>query len=689
MNPSEEQLLVLDELSKDKSIIIRAVPGAGKTTQILFLVEQFYDKSTLVLTYNSRLRASTKLRISDLNVDFIYEPHVHTYHSFAQYAFQEECHTDRGIHKIINEDLPLKRQVDYDILILDECQDMTPLYFKIIRKIWNSNMILVILGDEYQAIYGYNKADPRFLTLADKLFRGSNRQFEHMKLSVSYRLPRPITDFINNCIIFENRIQPSPFKTGSLYQKPTYIVADAFSKKFHQDIFTRISSFLRSGYHPDDIFILCPTTKMKGKEDKGQRGPVQLLANYLCLTRICECQKNKGNPCSCPTCCICDKDRCSHNINVFVPTSDDSAINDQDVANKIVFCTFHKSKGLERKIVIVLGFDASYHKYFNKDDSDTQCCNPLYVALTRASEKLIIVQSGAPLPYIDQKLINEYATVEVQHDHTPKKIQNRKDTGKILFPSTITMHVPSDVLIKVRDMIVEDIRRESENMIKLNSRHKQPDTVEIVCDITGNFVTGLFALEHGIVNDDGENEIFGPEQKPEQYDKDLVEHLLKKTTSWTSNQSGFIFKKVQIKNFNWVTPMQATKMKNRIIKTIPKKCLVEIPISAANLKLSGHNISIFGRMDIVDQNNKIIWEIKCVEKFTDAHFVQLATYKYINMVNQDYIGWRYFLYNVKNNQISQIIIDDKKLVKMIEYLIEQKYTSQLTTSDEHFLAQNI
>lgn len=49
--------------------------------------------------------------------------------------------------------------------------------------------------------------------------------------------------------------------------------------------------------------------------------------------------------------------------------------------------TFHQAKGLERKIVIVLGFDDSYNKYFNRSNiNNNEIANPVYVAVSRASE---------------------------------------------------------------------------------------------------------------------------------------------------------------------------------------------------------------------------------------------------------------------------------------------------------------
>ena len=58
--------------------------------------------------------------------------------------------------------------------------------------------------------------------------------------------------------------------------------------------------------------------------------------------------------------------------------------------NKVVFMSFNKSKGLERKIVFVFSVDG-YFDFINKS-VDNLIPNILYVALTRSLEHLVIIQ---------------------------------------------------------------------------------------------------------------------------------------------------------------------------------------------------------------------------------------------------------------------------------------------------------
>ena len=51
---------------------------------------------------------------------------------------------------------------------------------------------------------------------------------------------------------------------------------------------------------------------------------------------------------------------------MYVPVSDDEVLDQDVMRGKLVFSTFHQTKGLQRKAVLVFNFDESYYKYYNK-----------------------------------------------------------------------------------------------------------------------------------------------------------------------------------------------------------------------------------------------------------------------------------------------------------------------------------
>ena len=201
---------------------------------------------------------------------------------------------------------------------------------------------IALIGDSHQTIYGYNGSDSRFLSLADRLFKSSGINFCEwacMKLTVSHRLSRNV---INLLMLLNKNITIVSKKQAN--QKIRYIVCNTFSSRPLNEVLYYISK----GYSYSDILILAPSTK--------------------CLKKLINDLSDRGLPIY-----------CGQHESGFYSES------------KIVCCTFHQAKGLERKVVIILNFDSSYYKYFNKISSGQECSNELYVAITRSSDQLSLI----------------------------------------------------------------------------------------------------------------------------------------------------------------------------------------------------------------------------------------------------------------------------------------------------------
>ena len=96
---------------------------------------------------------------------------------------------------------------------------------------------------------------------------------------------------------------------------------------------------------------------------------------------------------------------------MYVPHSDDEKIDADILKGKLVFSTFHQVKGLERKIVLIMGFDSSYSTYY--DRITLKCPNSIYVATTRAKEKLILLHQHDRefLPYLNVEKLHTTCNV--------------------------------------------------------------------------------------------------------------------------------------------------------------------------------------------------------------------------------------------------------------------------------------
>lgn len=384
LNASNEQQQIITQI-QTKNIVVQAAAGSGKTTTICFMAKKYPNKRFLVLTYNKRLKFETREKIVSFgltNVD------VQNYHSFCCSKYNVQGYTD----EIIKSSLEMYstghlqyNPYSYDVIVIDEAQDLTDLYFKLVNMIFEQNILknqckLCVIGDINQTIYGFNGADERFMKYANTIFK-SNGSWILLPLTTSYRLSQKMCDFINNCTMW-NSGQPkinSGVTTSSGY-RPRYLFCDAFSPELTREITQYYLGKKEFGYTFDDIFVLAPSIQ-------SENSPVKMFSNYLSL---------------------------ESGIPVYVPTSDEERLDINDIKGKIVFATFHQVKGLERKCIIVFGADSSYFYYYNPDVDRSKCPNEFHVAFTRTSERMTVVHHYRKdfLNFINNSLIEQYCYTE-------------------------------------------------------------------------------------------------------------------------------------------------------------------------------------------------------------------------------------------------------------------------------------
>jgi hypothetical protein len=356
---SEEQYNIIQNIINNNNIIVDSVAGSGKTTTSLQIGTYNCDKSILLLTYNSRLKTETRLKVEELKKNNInIKMEVHSYHSFNVKYYNKTNYTDVGIVQTLKKNIPINKHIEYQILILDEAQDITETFYKFICKIFkdtcNEFTQLCILGDKNQSIFDFNNADNRYLTFANKIFNFNTKLWTITNLSTSYRITTQISNFINKHMLSYERLKA--IKNGKTIK---YMIIDTY--KDHLSIYKQINNLVNGQYKYtySDIFILAPSVK-------SETTPIKLLANYLSIIK---------------------------NINIYVSSDDNEIIDEELVKNKLVITTFHQVKGLERKIVFVTNFDNSYFEYYKKSANINRliCPNELYVSCTRALEILYLV----------------------------------------------------------------------------------------------------------------------------------------------------------------------------------------------------------------------------------------------------------------------------------------------------------
>lgn len=446
---SDEQRVIFDHIREGKNVVVDACAGSGKSTTILSIATFMPNHNFIQLTYNSMLCAEIKTKADQLGLTNI---SIYTYHSLAVKYYSSAGYTDTMIRRVLNHNMPPRTPIPrFHILVIDETQDMTMLYFKLVVKFAKDHgrfIQLLILGDFMQGLYEFKGADTRFLTSAPEIWAGFHLlytpHFVKCTLKMSYRITRQMADFVNDVMLGEKRLHacknggPVVYLRRSVYDAEKYVV-------YH---ITRLLS--EGGVSPDDIFVL-------GSSVKGARSAIRKMENALV---------EKNVPC-------------------HVPMMETEKIDERVIQGKVVFSTFHSVKGRQRKYVFVMGFDQSYFKFFARNLPIHVCPNTLYVACTRATHGLVVIENhnkreDRPLtflkmthsemqqrPYIEFKGLPQ----TVFHGDDDDKNKGLNATKHYITPTELIKFIPESVIEKILHIVekifVKISAEENESMIEI------------------------------------------------------------------------------------------------------------------------------------------------------------------------------------------------------------------------------
>jgi hypothetical protein len=600
---SVEQQTVVDCINNNNNCIVDSVAGSGKTTTIFHIASSLTDLKILLLTYNAKLKLETRNKIESLQLNNL---EAHNYHSFGVKYYSTKCNNDHGLINVVNDDIKSNKQYFYDLVILDESQDMTPLYYQFITKIMNdmhnTKVLICVFGDKFQSIYDFNKADNRFIIFADNLFPWLKYKWMKEKLSISFRMTIQIAEFINKCALHENRIKA--LKSGT---RAKYIICNTFSPyALYQEL-----EYYINMYGCEHIFVLAPSVR-------SDKSPIRTLANFA--------SKKK--------------------INIYVPNNDDEKIDEDIIKNKVVFSTFHQVKGLERKVVLIFGFDNSYFVYYKKNAKTNICPNEIYVALTRPIECLVLFHHYTN-DYLEFLNINEIkkTTIFIEKNHLSVKKQTGTKSNTVHI-NELTRYIPSIVLNKCMELLKYNIvTTKSKNYINIPVKTTQKGTFEIVSELTSVAVPAYYQyvktnkitiFDRLIV--DGTQLVLNIKTP-----KDILEL----SNKYCSKESGYTYKLNQITDYSWLSQKNLNACIVRLEKHISIEAKYEVPVLYLDEK---YKKLLHGNINCSDK--RINWMFKCVEKLTSEQLIQFAIYAYINELTNDNKTYK-LLIAQKNKLLSQ------------------------------------
>lgn len=726
--PSKEQRSIVNAI-KTKNVKVNAVAGSGKTTTICMMAKEIKE-NFLLLTYNKRLKSETKYRVAQNGLQNI---HVHNYHSFCFNKYLVHGTTDQMIVDTLEKYKPGNKcsliEFNYHTIVIDEAQDLTPLYVKLIKLIISHNVRrpkMCIIGDARQTIYGFNGADSRFLEHSDAIFNINNKPWIELTLSTSYRLSISMANFLNNCILHDDIIVGNSKKKGF---KPRYLFCNSFSNAIVKEL---LNFYIAKGYQYKDIFVLAPSIQ-------SDLSPIKTFANTLSEY---------------------------HGVPIFMPTSDGEKLDNNNIKNKLVFATFHQVKGLERKCTIIFGFDNSYYYYYNPDADKSVCPNEIYVGLTRCTERMTIIHHYKRnfINFINNDIIPEMCyteklsaigleafvfnknNVDMNNRVFELAIDDKRGIDIImenndynnslnknvkLSVTKLLSHLPIEVINKALNFInITQIK----NTFYENNKIKSPFDSD---EAPGTFVTesipnDKFLLSY-IVNDmfhENVSEIIGT-ALPIYYEyvkyrelpikKYIEEEIAMKPYSTNKIYAGIKKKYDRIKNLqkikssdifelvtihlalsnNLIHKLNQIKDFKLIDKERLKECVTRLnnhlntktrPTFEAfrstdvSIHIDGYDVpvqrTINGYIDCIDADT--VWEFKMVQNINSTHYLQLAIYAYLYYMNME-TGKTFKILNINDGSkyLLEGSIDDFKMV--FEYIYKYKFAKPVYIDDVTFI----
>lgn len=317
---------------------------------------------------------------------------------------------------------PVKK---FDWVFGDEVQDWNRLQIELIQKSVTENGHIIVVGDEFQSMYGFRGAD---LESMNRLQQALNAQV--MPLSISYRCAKSHVALVNKLFShikfeeFENAKDGQILEMSQAKMMGTLEEGDLVLCRTNAPLVEPVFSLIRQGkkavIRGRDIGQGLVNLMNKFNEDS----VINMLAKlneYAAkeMAKLIAAEKNSQAQ------ALDDKvltlialsDGCDRTWEVEKKIEEVFS----DKKQGIMFSTVHRAKGDEAENVYILKPDQMPHPMAKSCWELQQEQNILYVALTRSKNKLVFV--GAPAPTV-------FTGQEIEEIEQQEKIEEPKEEPK-------------------------------------------------------------------------------------------------------------------------------------------------------------------------------------------------------------------------------------------------------------------
>lgn len=659
---SKDQVQIIKTICSGKSVMVNAAPGSGKTQTVLELAARTPGSYIIQLTYNKLIQIEVDIKAKSRGLQNL---KIFTYHGFANRFYAPpgiNIVDDISIKNILyNKLLPKLFAVDIntgtpgslcgyvDIIVLDETQDMIPEYYLLISKFIrdvNFKGELLILGDSFQNIYEFRGSDHRFLTLARELF--PNKSMFSLTLSETFRCTSNVASFVNTIYrrtkIVSNKPGPPViyFKSDLSLHENIYWIAQYIINLIQKHKLT-----------PGDIFILMPSMKTS------PGCAISTLENILV--------KN-GYAC-------------------YYNSSDESFLISRTSENKIVFTTYHQSKGQERACCIIWNFDNSYFRYYNKNADPYVMPNEHYVAITRSSKHLLLVadSNNDPLPYMcaikDMEFLRIYNLSNKQlygYEFMDRLKFRVYSYNKHIYTVTdLIKFIPVSYLYDLNERInkvFKCITPGGSYEIIVPKQIGLDRTYEDVHDLTGTAIA--YAYEFHVTSKINSRamlnnappvplKLITPGFTKAMDSPGSAKYFLALANLDYYNHTGLLNRMIQITDYDWLSEnsLEECIMNLHFIINANANSHFE---KNSQCYLQKRGISLIGKIDVI--SDKTLWEIKCTDTLKLEHKLQLVLYSYITP------GYDCKLVNARTGEIFELVKNYELINEIVDIILESKLT---------------
>jgi hypothetical protein len=499
----------------------------------------------------------------------------------------------------------------------------------------------------------------------------STRKWTSIEHRTSYRATNELVTFYNNQLLNHSDTPLNAIKTG---ERPRYLICDSYSDGPLEELL-RYLSFV----NPSQILILAPSIR-------SLRSPVRDLANKIALEYP--------------------------SISCYIPTSDEETLSPTLLDGKLLFCTYHQAKGIEREAVLMFCFDTSFYKLYNRAGNKSTISNAQYVGATRSSRYLTVIHDTSYdyLPFLDRSTLAEHCDIFVEREPLPDAVEEPDEKKKLpgYAVTDLTRHVPE----AVSSYCFEGFFRPELERPPAKYRVYPPTTIwlengllETVADITGSAIPAIYEFRSRgtcTLLENVQAELLSLSARDSTVTTAREEHpfhhlptslreillnlnpntmtlsdfLLVANASNTSI-SGYIHKLLQIKEYSWLEEKHIKPAMSVLQKHISCNALYE-----RNVRGRANGIDIRGRVDVIDRNT--VWELKWTDSLRPEHVLQLVCYAALDSAK--FPNRVYKLLHVPTRQIVVVKGNKDGFMRVLEELLKVRMEGNrsLGLTDEAF-----